>query len=162
MNATSTGEPDGSGVDGGGGGLPPALSIVTLGVADVERAASFYRALGWPHAASSQPAIIHWFGLNGVWLGLFERNALAADSGITAAPSTGAFCGVTLAINLGSRDAVDTALAMAEAAGATVTLRPELTTYGVYHACFADPDGYVWEVAHNPGFPIVEGRTVIP
>lgn len=142
--------------------LPAALSIVTLGVADVERSAAFYRALGWPHASSSQAGIIHWFGLNGVWLGLFDRSALAAGSGLPASPATGGFNGVTLAINLDSREAVDDALAAARTAGARVTLEPELTSYGVYHACFADPDGHVWEVAHNPGFPIVEGRTVIP
>jgi catechol 2,3-dioxygenase-like lactoylglutathione lyase family enzyme len=146
------------------GDTPAALSIVTLGVADVERSAAFYAGLGWSHATSSQPGTIHWFGLDGVWLGLFERAALAADSGIHVsdlAPS-GSFSGVTLAINLPGRAEVDRFLAAALGAGARQALAPELTPYGVYHACFADPDGHVWEVAHNPMFPIVDGRTVIP
>jgi predicted lactoylglutathione lyase len=113
---------------------PGNVSIITLGVGDVEASGRFYAALGWPHSKSSVDGTIHWFDVGGV----------------------------TLAVNLGSRDAVDGALASAVAAGATVTLAPMTTDYGVYHACFADPDGHVWEVAWNPGFPVVDGRTVIP
>ncbi len=140
------------------------LTIVTLGVADVERSARFYSALGWTHATRSVEGVIHWWDLGGVYLGVFEEASLAVDSG--AAPDTvrsgPGFRGVTLALNLGSREAVDEALATALAAGATRTLEPVMTDYGVYHACFADPDGHVWEVAWNPGFPVVDGRTVIP
>jgi catechol 2,3-dioxygenase-like lactoylglutathione lyase family enzyme len=141
-----------------------SLSIITLGVADLDRSIAFYSAFGWPQAASSVPGVITWFDLGTVWLGLYPTTDLAADSGLRpgAARPPGEFSGVTLAINLGSRDAVGAALDTARAAGAHVTLDVADTDYGVYHACFTDPDGHVWELAYNPGFPIVDGRTVIP
>jgi catechol 2,3-dioxygenase-like lactoylglutathione lyase family enzyme len=146
------------------GGIEAALSIVTLGVADVDASAEFYARLGWERASSSQPGTIHWFALGGLWLGLFGREELAIDSGFSPAalPSEGQFSGVTLAINLPSQAATDAALRTALDAGARLTLPAVMTSYGVYHACFADLDGHVWEVAYNPFFPIVDGRTVIP
>ena len=140
------------------------VSIITLGVADVERSAAFYAALGWPRATRSVAGDICWFDVGGCYLGVYGTAALAVDSGRSAADMrpAGSFSGVTLAVNLGSADEVDAALARALAAGATQTLAPTMTDYEVYHACFADPDGHLWEVAWNPGFPIVDGRTVIP
>jgi uncharacterized protein len=147
------------------------VSIITLGVADVERSARFYDALGWPHCSASVEGVIHWFDVGGSYLGVYEALALAEDSGYDPALGVGpsaadagarAFSGVTLAVNLASRAEVDAALAAALTAGARQTLAPVTTDYGVYHACFADPDGHPWEVACNPGFPIVDGRTVIP
>jgi hypothetical protein len=107
--------------------------------------------------------VITWFDLGTAWLGLFPDAELAADSGLAPPPGAPpAWRGATYAINVGRREQVDGALAAAVAAGAVVTQEPLLTEYGVYHACFADPDGHMWEFAHNPGFPIVDGRTVIP
>jgi predicted lactoylglutathione lyase len=140
-------------------------------VADVERAARFYAALGWQHSKASVDGVIHWFDIGGSYLGVYQAAALAEDSGYDPALGVGpasagaegrAFSGVTLAINLASPAEVDAALATAVAAGARQTLAAVTTDYGVYHACFADPDGHPWEVAWNPGFPIVDGRTVIP
>ena len=142
----------------------PALSIVTLGVTDLGRSEAFYDALGWQRATSSVPGVITWYGLGGVWLGLFPAEHLAADTGLPGAPRTpaGGFAGVTLAMNLGSVEEVAAAVANARAAGAAVTVEPVTTDYGVHHACFTDPDAFAWEVAWNPGFPIVDGRTIIP
>jgi hypothetical protein len=140
------------------------VSIITLGVADVGRATAFYAALGWPRSTRSVEGDISWFDVGGFYLGVYEASALAADTGYSVGDvrAAGSFSGVTLAVNLGSAEEVDAALARALGAGARRTLAPTMTEYEVYHACFADPDGYSWEVAWNPGFPIVDGRTVIP
>lgn len=140
-----------------------AVSIITLGVADVARATEFYTALGYVRSTASVDGVISWFDLGGCYLGVYEEGELAADSGFAAddvRPGPG-FRGATVAVNLGSREEVDAALAAALAAGARQTLAPVMTGYEVYHACFTDPDGHAWEVAWNPGFPIVDGRTVI-
>ncbi len=146
--------------------MPSSLSIVTLGVADLERSIAFYTALGWRRASSSVEGVIAWFDLGGPWLGVFDRAALAADSGLEAGVAAQAeepgFSGVTFALNVGSEAEVTAALEVAVAAGARVTLPALTTEYGVFHGCFADPDGYVWEPAFNPAFPIRDGRTVIP
>ena len=141
-----------------------AVSIITLGVADVGRATAFYTALGYARSASSVEGVISWFDLGGCYLGVYEEGELAVDSGFARddVRAGAGFRGATIAVNLGSREEVDAALASALAAGATQTLAPAMTPYEVYHACFADPDGHVWEVAWNPGFPVVDGRTVIP
>ena len=141
-----------------------AVSIITLGVADVGRATEFYTALGYARATSSVDGAISWFDVGGCYLGVYEERELAVDSGFDAGDvraGTG-FRGATVAVNLGSVEEVDAALAAAVAAGARQTLAPVMTHYGVYHACFADPDGHSWEVAWNPDFPVVDGRTVIP
>jgi uncharacterized protein len=141
-----------------------AVSIVTLAVADVAGSTAFYTALGYPQRSSSVDGVISWFDLGGCYLGLYEEVALAVDTGFPAdavRPGPG-FRGATIAVNLPSVEAVDAALARAVAAGATQTLAPVMTEYGVHHACFTDPDGHAWEVAYNPGFPIVDGSTLIP
>ena len=144
-------------------GVGAGLSIVTLGVADLARSERFYAALGWRRAASSVDGVITWFDLGTAWLGLFPDAHLAADSGVPA-PAGGppTWRGATYAVNVPAREDVGRAVATAVRAGAVVTVPPVTTDYGVHHACFADPDGHVWEVAHNPAFPIVDGRTVIP
>jgi hypothetical protein len=146
-----------------GPSFPASLSIVTLGVADLDRALDFYTRLGWRPRSSSVPDQIAWFDLGGSYLGLFREDELAVDAGLPApAGPAPAVRGATYAVNLPSRADVDQALDVALGAGARLTLAATDTDYGVYHACFADPDGHLWEVAHNPGFPIVDGRTVIP
>jgi catechol 2,3-dioxygenase-like lactoylglutathione lyase family enzyme len=143
--------------------VPARLSIVTLGVADLERSIAFYERLGWERRASSVPGVIAWFGLGGVYLGLFPRDELAADAAIAEPGATPRFSGVTLAMNLESDAEVRRAMADAEAAGATVLKAPEMAIFGGLSAYFADPDGHAWEVAHNPGFPLDdEGRITIP
>jgi uncharacterized glyoxalase superfamily protein PhnB len=142
--------------------IPPAvLSIVTLGVDDLERSKAFYRALGLEMASSSQEEIA-WFATPHSWIGLFGRDALAEDAAIEPGGRT-AFDGVTLAVNVTSRADADAYFEKAMAAGATVLKPLEETSWGGYSGYFADPDGHAWEVAHNPSFPIGEdGRLLIP
>jgi predicted lactoylglutathione lyase len=136
------------------------ISIVTLGVADVARSGAFYEGLGWERAASSMDAIV-WFRTADSWLGIFGWDDLAADANLTS-PSRGSFGGITLAINVETRDAVDAALEEAVAAGGTI-LKPGTELPFGYGGYFADPDGHPWEVCYNPGFPIgADGRITIP
>jgi uncharacterized glyoxalase superfamily protein PhnB len=137
------------------------LSIVTLGVDDLAQASAFYEALGWERTESSNDEIV-WFRTPHSYVGLFGRDALAADAGIEPGGRT-AFGGITLAINVGSEADVDAFFATAESAGAHVLKAPVKTDWGGYSGYFADPDGHPWEVAHNPGFTIGEdGRLKIP
>ena len=125
---------------------PQRVSLITLGVDDLDRAHTFYEALGWVPAQVT-PGIV-FFQLDGQALGLFGRAALAEDQGRPEVPlGTGA---MTLAQNFSDRAAVDTAFAQALAAGATALKAPEEVFWGGYSGYYADPDGHVWEVAHNP------------
>jgi catechol 2,3-dioxygenase-like lactoylglutathione lyase family enzyme len=137
------------------------LSIVTLGVDDLARASAFYEALGLERAESSMDEIV-WFRTPHSYIGLFGRDALAADAGIEPGGRT-AFGGATFAINVGSEAEADELYARAEAAGAEVLKRLGKTDWGGYSGYFADPDGHPWEIAHNPSFPIDrDGRLTIP
>ncbi|WP_441249784.1 VOC family protein [Kitasatospora sp. McL0602] len=141
--------------------FPARISIVTLGVSDLGRSTEFYEALGWQRSAASNAEIV-WFRTVGSALGLFPADGLAADAGI---PPTGepSFRGVTLAVNLKSPEAVDTALTTAVEAGATVVKPPATTSWGGYSGYFEDPDGHLWELAHNPFFTLTpEGRLDLP
>jgi len=127
--------------------MKPKLSLVTLGVRDLERSRRFYESLGWQCAESTD--MVAFFEVGGVMLGLFGWDDLAADADLPSAEGQG-FRGVTLAHNEPSRDGVDRAFGEFVAAGATVVKRPEPTEWGGYSGYVADPDGHLWEVAHNP------------
>ena len=135
--------------------VPANFSIVTLGVADLDRSHRFYRALGWESRGDLAEGII-WFKTSGTWLGLFGHDALAEDVGLPATPQDELppYRAVTLAICLGSEDAVDLAFARVHEIGGRIVKPAERTTWGGYSGYFADPDGHLWEIAHNPGFPI--------
>ena len=142
--------------------IPARVSVVTLGVADVQRATDFYRALGWPLSPASVPGVVSFFRTAGGVLALYGHRDLAADAAV-AADEPPAFRGVTLAVNLDSRAAVDAALAAAVAAGARLVNAARPTEWGGYLGYFADPDGHVWEVVHNPDWPLNEaGLPVLP
>lgn len=144
--------------------IPAHLHIVTLGVSDLPRSVAFYEALGWTRAASSM-AEISWFGLGGVWLGLFPHGDLAEDASLPreGAGDLPAYAGATYAINLESDDAVVAAMGEAVAAGATVVKEPSTAVFGGLSGYFADPDGHLWELAHNASFPIgADGGITIP
>ncbi|MCX5494147.1 VOC family protein [Kaistia dalseonensis] len=141
-------------------GLAPRLSIVTLGVANVQKARAFYEALGWQASSASREAIT-FFQLSGVVLALFERNALADDA--TVAPAGDGFRGVTLAHNVESEAAVDAALAHAVRSGARLVKPASKVFWGGYSGYFSDPDGHLWEVAYNPFISFDEaGRLILP
>lgn len=131
--------------------IPARINIVTLGVDDIARSEAFYAALGWERSTASQDGIIAWFKLSGAILGLFPYADLAADATIAADPRQ-RFNGVTLAINLESEAAVDAALAHAQTCGAELIKPASMADFGVYSGYFADPDGYLWEIAWNPYF----------
>ncbi len=134
--------------------VPAVISLVTLGVRDVAASTEFYRALGFDLSSASQPGVVSFFATAGGLLGLFGAEDLRADAQAGPAASPEGFRGVTLAINVGSREEVDTALADAEAAGARIAKPARATEWGGYHGYFADPDAHLWEVAHNPGWPL--------
>jgi predicted lactoylglutathione lyase len=146
--------------DLGSGGVPPRVSLVTLGVADVARAAAFYAALGWRASGASTPEVV-FFHTGGVVVALWGEGDLAADGGAAgqAAPAPG-FRGSALAINLASAAEVDAALDAAVAAGGTLARPAQATDWGGYNGYFADPDGHLWEVAHNPFWPLRDDGSV--
>ena len=133
------------------------VSLITLGVADLSRSRAFYEALGW-RGEEVQETVF--FKAGGLALVLWGRDKLAADSGVPDRPADGSFDGIALAHNLRSREEVNSLVDAAERAGATVTRPPAETSYGGYAACFADPDGHIWEIAHNPGFTLAEDGTL--
>jgi len=141
--------------------IPARINIVTLGVDDLDRSIAFYESLGWERASSSIEGVICWFRTGGSWLGLFGRADLAEDAGVPATADRG-FSGITLAINLEREEDVHVVLEEAAAAGGTVVKPATEAVFGS-SGYFADPDGHLWEVAYNPGFPIdADGRIAIP
>ena len=135
---------------------PQRVSLITLGVADLARARAFYVALGWVPGDEAEG--VCFFQLPGMALGLFGRDDLAADQGRAGAElGTGA---ITLAQNFASPADVDTAFAAALAAGATALKSPEPVFWGGYSGYFADPDGHVWELAHNPFWHLSDDGTL--
>ncbi|MCA1680258.1 MAG: VOC family protein [Actinobacteria bacterium] len=135
------------------------VSLVTLGVHDVERARAFYEALGWRTGADPGADVV-FFQAGGMIVALWDREALAADSGLEGAPLPGA---VVLAYNVRSPHDVDAVVAEARAAGATVTRPPGDTFWGGYSGVFIDPEGQPWEVAHNPRWDVrADGSVRLP
>ena len=127
--------------------MKPRISMITLGVKDVQASVRFYQALGFPKTDFDSDDVA-FFSLNGTWLGLYGREALAEDAGV---PSDGGhFSGVTLAHNVESDALVDETLQQAVDAGATLVKPGQKVFWGGYSGYFADPDGHLWEVANNP------------
>ena len=126
------------------------VSVITLGVADVHRAAAFYRALGWQPVADDNDDVF-FFQAGGLVFALWGRDQLAEDSTVT---DTGGWGGVTLAHNVRSPADVDIVIDEARRAGATIGREPATTFWGGYSGVFIDPDGHPWEVAHNPGWAL--------
>jgi catechol 2,3-dioxygenase-like lactoylglutathione lyase family enzyme len=131
--------------------MEPRLSLVTLGVADLERARTFYGALGWTPATDGEGVVFFQSGC--MVLALWSRSELAADSGVT---DSGGWGGITLAHNVRSPEEVDSVLTEADAAGATIARRGAPTFWGGYSGVFIDHDGHPWEVAHNPFWTLDE------
>lgn len=135
--------------------MDPRITIVTLGVDDLDRAVAFYRdGLGWRTpgivGTEHENGAVAFFNLeSGLKLALWPRKSLAADSGLTLQPPSSTE--FALACNLASAHEVDAALQQAAQAGARITKPAQPTFYGGYAGCFQDPDGHLWEVAFNPG-----------
>lgn len=129
------------------------VSLITLGVSDLDRATAFYSALGWERSIASVPGTVTFFHGGTAALALFGREDLADDARIPVG-SFDASASVALAMNVDDDEAVDDFLTMARDAGATITKLAERTDWGGYSGYFQDPDGHLWEVAHNPGFEL--------
>ncbi|MEO1550840.1 MAG: VOC family protein [Pseudomonadota bacterium] len=129
------------------------VHLISLGVADLDRSAAFYDALGWQRV-SGTPEGLRVYNLLGAALGLYDRAALARDAGVKDG-GTGA---ASLGCNQPDRAHVDDVMGRAQAAGATITRVAHETFWGGYGGYFTDPDGHLWEVAYNPFIPLsVEG-----
>ena len=129
--------------------MKPRISMITLGVDDLEKSVKFYQqGLGFPKMDSS-PGVA-FFTLNGSWLGLYGRKALAEDAMVSDEGS--GFNSFALAHNVHSEAEVDQLVEQALAAGATLAKAPQKTFWGGYSGYFRDPDGHLWEIAHNPFF----------
>lgn len=136
------------------------ISLITLGVADVARSRCFYERLGWTASGASADGIA-FFQLGGVAVALYDRAALAADTGLSGEGSGSG--DVALAHNVRTREEVDAVLAEAEAAGGRILRHAEDAIWGGYTGYFADPDGHPWEVAWNPHFQIMpDGSLRLP
>ncbi len=146
----------------GEGIVDPRISMITLGVADLERALRFYRdGLRFPLSSASVDGVVAFFRTGGPVLALWSRAALAADAHLP--PDGSGFAGIALAHNVPSREAVDAVLAEAVAAGGRLLKAGTAADWGGYSGYFADPDGYPWEVAWNPGFPLAaDGSLQLP
>lgn len=129
--------------------MQPRISMITLAVRDLSAAIAFYEhGLGFPRMDS--PPEVAFFTLDGTWLALYGREALAEDATVSARGE--GFEGFTLAHNVGSEREVDAVVAQAVAAGATPVKPPQKVSWGGYSGYFKDPDGHLWEVAYNPFF----------
>ncbi len=134
-------------------GMQPRISLITLGVRDIARAAAFYESLGLVRADGPDGVVA--FDLLGQTLGLFDLEKLAEDIGVPI--ETLGVGGATLAHNLGSRAEVEALMLLAETAGARILKAPQEVFWGGYRGYFSDPDGHVWEIAHNPFSPLRQG-----
>jgi uncharacterized protein len=127
------------------------ISIVTLGVANLDRSRQFYERLGWKPSVASSESIV-FFQAGGMALALYARDELAKDANV---PTDGqGFCGMTLAYNTRTRDEVDALMTEALTAGAKILKSAEEASWGGYSGYFCDPDNFPWEVAWNPFFSV--------
>lgn len=139
--------------------MEPRISIITIVCRDLDRAAAFYEAMG----LKRHPGItdgVAFFQMGDAILSLFPRKEAEIDSGVTfgAEPSA-----VYLAYNTRSEAEVGAVLSQAEAAGGKIVKPAQRAFWGGWYGYFADVDGNLWEVAHNPAFPLdAEGRIALP
>ena len=137
--------------DGGRmGRMKQRVSLITLGVRDLERARRFYSALGWETGAAPDDDVV-FFQAGEMVLALWDRAKLAQDSVVEDA---GGWGGVTLALCLGSREEVDAVTEEARAAGGTIGREPAKTFWGGYSSIVVDPEGHPWEIANNPNWTL--------
>lgn len=136
------------------------VSLITLGVSDLARAAAFYDRLDWKRSMRKAEGVV-FYQCGGMALGLWTRAEVAEDAGVE--DDGGAFHGMALAYNTRSREEVDAVLREAETAGGKITKSAHETFWGGYAGSFSDPDGFIWEVAHNEGFAMAaDGSITLP
>lgn len=127
--------------------MKPRISMITLGVENLNRAVSFYQdGLGFPRHGEGED--VAFFELNGTWLGLYGRKALAEDAEVS--PKGTGFNSFSMAHNVSSDKEVEEVMEQALKAGAKLVKKPQKVFWGGFSGYFKDPDGHLWEVAHNP------------
>ncbi|MDZ4724637.1 MAG: VOC family protein [Leptospira sp.] len=137
------------------------INLITLGVRDLKRSLDFYeKGLGWKKSNQSQETVA-FFQLNGIVLSLFNRSSLAEDANVEEKPT--GFSSITLAYNAESEIEVDEVINKVRNLGANILKEPQKVFWGGYSAYFSDLDGHLFEVAHNPFFPLnVKGEVELP
>ena len=140
--------------------MEPRVSLLTLGVSDFKRAVAFYHdGLGWPKSDVGGDEVA-FFKTGGVVIALFPRSSFAADIGVDVEDvENGEFPRFSLAHNVPEEGQVDSVLADAAEAGATIVKEAQEIFFG-RHGFFADPDGFLWEVAWNPSFPMAANGSI--
>ncbi|MFP3155989.1 VOC family protein [Lachnospiraceae bacterium ZAX-1] len=128
------------------------ISIIALGVRDMKKSVKFYRELGfWSDETADEPDVIFFDTTMGTRLELYPIQGIAEDINAENPPKISeGFAGITLAYNVGNEEEVRKTIELARKTGATIAKEPQSVFWGGYHAYFADPDGYYWEVAYNP------------
>lgn len=140
--------------------MKPQLSVVTLGVKNLERSLRFYMdTLGWPIKPTDSDEIV-FFQLNGMLLSLYDRKKLAENATVNSISN--GFAGFTLAQNTDSVEEVDRIFETLEANGVKIVMRPAKAEWGGYGGHFCDPDGYLWEDVYNPFWRVNEEGKVLP
>ena len=129
------------------------VSLITLGVADMEKAAAFYEALGWARVDTQDGVIA--FDLIGQTLGLYPQSGLEDELGLQKGALSGR-AAMSLGHNVREKSDVATLLALVEPAGGKILKPAQDVFWGGHHGYFEDPDGHIWEVAHNPFSPLRE------
>ena len=139
------------------------VSLITLGVADLERSRRFYEdGLGWKVTQMVEGQVVFYQLSNGLALGLFGRDDLIKD-GLFDDDTGARFAGLTIAYNTRDEAEVDAVMAEAEKAGAVIQKPAEKVFWGGYSGYFRDPDGHAWEVAYNPFWELdAKGNLTIP
>lgn len=133
------------------------LTLLTLGVENLQRSASFYeQTFGWKRSPMSTNDIV-FFSLNGILLSLFPIEELSKDATVTLKGN-----GITLAHNLRSETEVDNLFSELAQKGVWIVKHPEKVFWGGYSGYISDPDGYLWEIAYNPFLPMDEKGNTIP
>jgi catechol 2,3-dioxygenase-like lactoylglutathione lyase family enzyme len=138
--------------------MKPRITVLTLGVDDLEKAVAFYRdGLGWPTEGIVGKEFAHgavaFFDMQpGLKIALWPRTSIAHDTGLSVAPRSSTE--LTLGYNVNSTQEVDAAMALAQRAGARIIKKAAKTFWGGYAGYFEDPDGHLWEVLWNPALPV--------
>lgn len=140
--------------------IDPRISIITLGVAHIETSSAFYERLGFVRSSVSRPDAAL-FQLRGLVLALYPRTVLAEEVGAVVGEKT--FSCMTLTYLVTSAAGVDAVLRFAVSCGGRLLRSPMRAEWGGYSGYFADPDGHIWEIAHNPGAVLsAQGHLVLP
>lgn len=130
------------------------ISLLTLGVSDLQKSRVFYDALGWKVASEENTGNVIAYNMYGMTLGLFPRDKLAEDAGVPLQPQR--YAPIAMAHNVRSEEEVRVVLAKVESAGGTLVKPADKTFWGGYSGYAADPDGFLWEIAYNPFAPLGE------